>query len=41
MNIPYVEPMERDLVGVAAGGLRVASLAIFLGLGKLRDDGNA
>lgn len=41
MDIPYVEPMEWDLVGVAAGGLRVASLTILLGLGELGDDRNA
>ncbi len=41
MNVPYVESMERDLVGIAVGGLRVASLTVFLGLGELGDDGNA
>lgn len=41
MDIPYVEPMEWDLVGVAAGSLRVASLTILLGLGELGDDRNA
>ena len=41
MNVPYVEPMKRDLVGVAAGSFRVAGLTILLGLGELSDDWNA
>lgn len=41
MDVAYVEPMERDLVRIAAGGLRVASLTILLGFGQLGDDGDA
>ena len=38
MDVPYVEPMEWDLVGVAAGSFRVTGLTVLLGLGELSDD---
>lgn len=41
MDVAYVEPMEWDLVRIAAGGLRVTSLTVLLGFGKLGDDRDA
>ena len=41
MYVPYIKPMEGDLVGVVVCGFGVTCLAIFLGLCELGDDGDA
>ena len=41
MDVAYVEPMKRDLVGIAADSFRVAGLTVLLGLGELGDDRDA
>lgn len=40
MDVAYVEPMEWDLIRVAAGSLWVAGLTILLRFCQLSDDRN-
>lgn len=40
MDVAHVEPVERDGVGMVAGRLSVADLAILLRLGGLHNDGD-
>ena len=41
MDVAHIKPMKRDLTGIAARCLWIASLTIFLGFGKLGNDGDS
>lgn len=41
MYVPYVKPVEWDLIWIGVGCLGVAGLAVLLGFSKLGDDGDA